>query len=142
MTDIIPVSDRAREAAADAMKATFITPRVIEARVRAGQTDENPLVQAFARFEASLSTDMPVIWEDPAGKGYPCFSRPMTPTEARETLDRRAAQIIDLSTDKERLIEALREARLQLEYVDGRLPTGTTPAVIARIDAALQDHQS
>jgi len=37
------------------------------------------------------------------------------------------------------LREALREARLQLEYMDQRSPSGTTPAVIARIDAALQN---
>jgi hypothetical protein len=35
--------------------------------------------------------------------------------------------------------EALEEARRQLEYLDGRFPTGTTPAVIARIEAALQE---
>jgi hypothetical protein len=34
--------------------------------------------------------------------------------------------------------EALEEARLQLEYLDGRWPTGTTPAILARI-AALKD---
>ena len=35
------------------------------------------------------------------------------------------------------LVEALREARLQLEYLDGRWPTGTTPAILTKIDAAL-----
>lgn len=35
------------------------------------------------------------------------------------------------------LVEALKEARLQLEYMDGRSPSGTTPAVIAKIDDAL-----
>ena len=35
------------------------------------------------------------------------------------------------------LLEALEEARRQLEYVDGRFPTGTTPAVLARINAAI-----
>lgn len=33
--------------------------------------------------------------------------------------------------------EALEEAKRQLEYIDERSPSGTTPAVIARIDAAL-----
>lgn len=37
---------------------------------------------------------MPTLWEDPAGKGYPCFERPMTPNEARETIDRLSAQIV------------------------------------------------
>lgn len=31
--------------------------------------------------------EMPTIWEDPAGKGYPCFERPMTPSEAKDTID-------------------------------------------------------
>jgi hypothetical protein len=33
--------------------------------------------------------------------------------------------------------EALHDARLQLEYLDERFPTGTTPAIITRINAAL-----
>ena len=37
------------------------------------------------------------------------------------------------------LAEELREARLQLEYLDGRFPTRTTPAIIARIDDAMAD---
>ena len=35
------------------------------------------------------------------------------------------------------LLEALENARLQLEYMDARSPSGTTPAIIARIDAAI-----
>ncbi|QXI63408.1 hypothetical protein CP157_01126 [Paracoccus marcusii] len=35
------------------------------------------------------------------------------------------------------LYRALEEARLQLAYMDEKLPTGTTPAVIAAIDRAL-----
>ena len=35
------------------------------------------------------------------------------------------------------LVEALEEARRQLEYIDERSPSGTTPAVLARINAAL-----
>jgi len=40
-------------------------------------------------------------------------------------------------TLSEDLREVLDEARRQLEYLDGRWPTGTTPAIIARIDATL-----
>ena len=35
------------------------------------------------------------------------------------------------------LADALRDAQLQLEYIDERSPSGTTPAVVARITAAL-----
>jgi hypothetical protein len=35
------------------------------------------------------------------------------------------------------LVEALDEARRQLEYMDERSPSGTTPAVLARINALL-----
>ena len=35
------------------------------------------------------------------------------------------------------LVEALKHADLQLEYIDQRSPSGTTPAVRAQIDAAL-----
>ncbi|WBO23909.1 hypothetical protein [Sphingomonas abietis] len=34
-----------------------------------------------------LLADMPTIWEDPAGKGYPCFERPMTPAECRAAIE-------------------------------------------------------
>lgn len=40
------------------------------------------------------------------------------------------------------LREALEEAKLQLEYLDKRHPTGTTPAVIGRIEAALSEAQA
>lgn len=35
------------------------------------------------------------------------------------------------------LLEALREARLQFEYLDDRWPTATTPTAIAKIDLVL-----
>ena len=35
------------------------------------------------------------------------------------------------------LLEALQEARLQLEYLEDRWPTGTTPAVLARVKLAI-----
>jgi hypothetical protein len=35
------------------------------------------------------------------------------------------------------LVEALQEAKLQLEYMDERSPSGTTPTVLARIHAVL-----
>lgn len=47
--------------------------------------------EAAMRFRlqsvAAATAGMPTIWEDPAGKGYPCFERPMTPAEARATID-------------------------------------------------------
>jgi hypothetical protein len=47
------------------------------------------------------------------------------------------AALATRSDPSDELVEMLHEARLQLEYLDGRLPTGTTPAVLARINAAL-----
>jgi len=41
-------------------------------------------------------SEMPTIWEDPAGKGYPCFERPMTPRECKETIDGLMARIGEL----------------------------------------------
>lgn len=40
------------------------------------------------------------------------------------------------------LISGLREAKLQLEYLDERFPTGTTPAVLARLDSLLPEDKS
>lgn len=42
---------------------------------------------------AAATAGMPTIWEDPAGKGYPCFERPMTPAEVREGLSQCFATI-------------------------------------------------
>jgi hypothetical protein len=39
---------------------------------------------------------LPIIWEDPAGKGYPCFSRPMTAAECADLLARYSARVIEL----------------------------------------------
>ena len=38
-------------------------------------------------------------------------------------------------------VDLLREVRLQLEYLDERFPTGTTPTAIAKIDALLSGQQ-
>lgn len=38
------------------------------------------------------------------------------------------------------LVNMLEEAKLQLVYLDERFPTGTTPAIIARINALLEKH--
>ncbi|WP_010337765.1 hypothetical protein [Sphingobium yanoikuyae] len=45
---------------------------------------------------AAATAGMPTIWEDPAGKGYPCFERPMTPAEARDTIDHYGREIARL----------------------------------------------
>lgn len=39
---------------------------------------------------ASYKAAMPTVWEDPAGKGYFCYERPMTPAEAKEAVERLA----------------------------------------------------
>jgi hypothetical protein len=54
------------------------------------------------------------------------------------------ARIASLNTNPDTgLVDSLRstleEARLQLEYMDERSPSGTTPAVLARINAALSE---
>jgi hypothetical protein len=42
-----------------------------------------------------------------------------------------------LEADNAMLMNTLADARLQLQYLNERNPTGTTPAIIAQIDAAL-----
>jgi hypothetical protein len=38
-----------------------------------------------------------------------------------------------------RMREALQAAQLQLEYLDSRFPTGTTPPTLAKIERALKE---
>lgn len=62
--------------------------------------DTGELLDRAADLIESLSAaqdQMPTIWEDPAGKGYPCFERPMTPAECRDTIERYQAEIASLS---------------------------------------------
>lgn len=87
---------------------------------------------------AALSThqpddrEMPTIWEDPAGKGYPCFERPMTAKEARETIDRYAARIAKLEAAQpdDKLVEAL------AVFCEGDVDVSNT-AIIIGGDASL-----
>lgn len=48
------------------------------------------------------------------------------------------AEVAALRAENERLRGALNDARLQLEYMESRWPTGTTPTILVRIDAALK----
>ena len=56
------------------------------------------------------------------------------PYEAADTI----ASMREALEDRERL---LAEAALQLEYLDGRFGTGTTPAVLARIRTVLNPNK-
>lgn len=53
-------------------------------------------------------------------------------------LARRLATPVTADANAADLLDALREARLQLEYLDSKYRTETTLAVLARIDAAIQ----
>ena len=44
-----------------------------------------------------------------------------------------------VAADRARLLLALYDAKLQLEYLDSRWPTGTTPVTLARVEKALRD---
>jgi hypothetical protein len=60
---------------------------------------------ALSPSEVQPASEMPTIWEDPAGKGYPCQERPMTPKEASETIDRLSAQVVEMEAIADRLID-------------------------------------
>lgn len=42
-----------------------------------------------------------------------------------------------LNRENEKMIELLEECRLQLEYIDRRFPTGTTPNILSRVQEFL-----
>lgn len=92
------VTDADREAAAKCVEHGLSRPNPLN--VRQGVVDSWHLVQAFARHRlqsvAAATAGMPTIWEDPAGKGYPCFERPMTPAEAKDAIDRDGQMIVRL----------------------------------------------
>ncbi len=98
--------------------------------------------EALSPFRVSRSSDGTRHWfsaRDPAsGVTIPATSREdaysLTLSLNRAMLTHSAA----LVAENERLREGLEEARLQLEYLDERFPTGTTPAVLARGRTALE----
>lgn len=61
--------------------------------------------------------------------GIPHWSSALTPPPA-------------VPTDNTALVEALRDARIQLAYVNEKQPRGTTTAAIARLDAALASREA
>lgn len=51
----VAITQADRDAAADAMQAGYISPAGVIAHVRAGRSDENAFVQAFARYRIAHS---------------------------------------------------------------------------------------
>lgn len=66
---------------------------------------------------AALESRPPTIWEDPAGKGYPCFERPMTPQEARETIERLSARVVELESRPAPTEERMQAYERVTEYI-------------------------
>jgi len=60
-----------------------------------------------------------------------------SPTIDRKTQISNAAFIVEAVNNHDRLIGALQEAVLQLEYMQERMPTGTGAAVLARSHSLL-----
>ena len=63
-----------------------------------GQPDplDVALLARITALEAQVSAyerDMPTILTDPAGKGYACFERPMTPAEAKRCIEDYGVQV-------------------------------------------------
>lgn len=76
---------------------------------------------AAHRHEATraLMVEMPAIMIDPAGKGYPCMERPMTPAEAKWGLEDMDRRNIALSAQVEELREQI-TALAQIAAEQGR----------------------
>lgn len=67
----------------------------------------------------TILADMPTIWEDPAGKGYPCQERPMTSAEVRDEITRLRARDIGWRLECEELRARLEVAPGWSEDADG-----------------------
>lgn len=74
--------------------------------------DLESAIARITELEAHIAAEqaaMPTIWEDPAGKGYPCFGCPMTPAEAKAAIDRYAQEVIALTERAEGEPDRMRE---------------------------------
>ena len=48
-----------------------------------------------------------------------------------------AQQVQEIKDERDKAMELLDECRIQLEYLDKRFPTGTTPTVLSRVETFL-----
>lgn len=56
----------------------------------------NEIAAAVEAERKHIESEMPTTWYDPAGKGYPCFERPMTASECRQLMDFLSDKIFEL----------------------------------------------
>jgi hypothetical protein len=85
---------------------------------------------------AAATAGMPTIWEDPAGKGYPCFERPMTPAEAKAALDQDAQTIIAKDAEIARIMRVIDVFRRHYELNDCDGRTGNIEIPVSALRAA------
>lgn len=77
----------------------------------------------------ALLADMPTVWEDPAGKGYLCQERPMTPAEARAEIEALRARETEL---RRKLDEVVRTERARcMNIVHNQYPIGAEAILLA-----------
>ena len=109
-----------------------------------------PTADAIARLEVALramsavashTEECPFYDSEPCDCGYDAarshMAAALTNAAAPAPSNLHKTQIAPAAPATGEVVEMLREARRQLEYLDGRWPTGTTPCIIARIDRAL-----
>lgn len=109
---IAEVSAEDREAAARWLESIGEVNAAYRARHPVKRSG-GPLSQAFARHRLAALAGMPTIYEDPAGKGYPCFERPMTPAECKAQMEEYGSAL----ADAERKLEEARRERDTLHDV-------------------------
>lgn len=91
---------------------------------------ENDGVQSCLMWRAH-----PGGWDINDGYLFPEDMPPIWRYVARITTP---AEVESLRTENARLRDVLVDARLQLEYLDSRWPTGTTPTILARINTVME----
>jgi len=92
-------------------------------KVGEGSDDQKIILSANEKYICSIQ-----IWQTPRRMGYDMEKERLV----------NASFIVKACNNHERLVEACKKAIIQLEYLDSRFPTSTTPAEINWIKQALQ----
>jgi hypothetical protein len=87
----------------------------------------------------SGEADMPTIWEDPAGKGYPCFEWPLTLKEANAMIERFGTRIVELESAIDAWMASPSPETEQMVMDTRALSTPVTEAAQERADQLLAD---
>jgi len=116
------------------------TPRTDDSETRVRKNGFSSLIEyCYANDMAKLERELTATTEerDRLAEEVRQLKSRLTQTMGAVTISRNG-YVQELEQQRDRLAERLRESNLQLQYLDEKYPSGTTPTCIIRNDKVLQ----